>query len=162
MTCEPYMAPAAEATTRNSDIVLMDARGLADAITSRALSCVEVMNAYLDHIENLNSNVNAIVALQDRNVLTALAKQLDAEVARGQIVGPLHGFPFAVKTFSRSRAYDPLRGRRYSRNLSRHGIPFRSRAFGRPVQSLLERPTCPNLVWARTLQQGLWEYAQCL
>jgi amidase len=51
-----------------SDIVLMDAVALSSAIHSRQVSCVEVMTAYLDHIDKLNSKANAIVALQDRVV----------------------------------------------------------------------------------------------
>jgi len=58
---------------------------------------VEVMNAYLDHIENLNPKVNAIVALQERAGLLAQARERDAQVARGESMGPLHGFPHAVK-----------------------------------------------------------------
>ena len=91
------MTTAADVTAGITDIVLMDACGLADAISTKKLSCVEVMNAYLDHIENLNPEVNAIVALQDRDVLIALAKERDEELARGDIVGILHGFPVAVK-----------------------------------------------------------------
>ena len=45
---------------------MMDAVALASAIKSRQVSCVEVMTAYLDHIDTLNPKVNAIVALQDR------------------------------------------------------------------------------------------------
>ncbi len=80
-----------------SDIVLMNAHDLAGAIASRKLSCVEVMNAYLDHIAAFNPKVNAIVALQDRDGLLAQARERDAQVARGEIMGPLHGFPHAVK-----------------------------------------------------------------
>jgi amidase len=97
------VAAAALATTstaaaaRISDIVRMDARNLSAAIAARKLSCVEVMNAYLDHIAVFNPKVNAIVALQDRGDLLAQARARDAEVARGEIMGPLHGFPHAVK-----------------------------------------------------------------
>jgi amidase len=86
--------PAAAAV---SDIVRMDARSLAAAIVARKLSCAEVMTAYLDHIAALNPKVNAIVALQDRQALLAQAQERDAQVARGEIMGPLHGFPHAVK-----------------------------------------------------------------
>jgi amidase len=55
------------------------------------------MAAYLDHIDRFNPQVNAIVALQDRAGLLAQAQEKDAELARGAPVGPLHGFPFAVK-----------------------------------------------------------------
>jgi amidase len=89
-------APAAAAGIR-SDIVMLDAVALASAIHARQLSCVEVMNAYLDHIERLNPKVNAIVALEDRAGLLAHAKERDALLAHGQSMGPLHGFPHAVK-----------------------------------------------------------------
>jgi amidase len=80
-----------------SDIVMMDAGALAEAIRAKKVSCVEVMAAYLDHIDRLNPKVNAIVALQDRAGLLAQAQEKDDELARGAPVGPLHGFPFAVK-----------------------------------------------------------------
>jgi amidase len=89
-------APQA-AARRPSDIVMMDALPLAAAIRSRQVSCVEVMSAYLDHIETLNPDVTAIVALQDRSSLLAQARERDARLSRGELMGPLHGFPFAVK-----------------------------------------------------------------
>jgi amidase len=70
---------------------------LASAIHSRKASCVEVMTAYLDHIERVNPKVNAIVALQERGDLMAQARQRDSQLARGESMGPLHGFPHAVK-----------------------------------------------------------------
>jgi amidase len=85
------------AAARISDIVRMDASALSAAIAARKLSCVEVMTAYLDHIAAFNPKVNAIVALQDRDALLAQARERDAQVARDQIMGPLHGFPHAVK-----------------------------------------------------------------
>ena len=85
------------ASAKNSDIVMMDARALAAAIKTRKLSSVEVMTAFLDHIALFNPKVNAIVALQDRDKLLAEACERDAQVARGEIMGPLHGLPHAVK-----------------------------------------------------------------
>jgi amidase len=55
------------------------------------------MAAYLDHIDTLNSKANAIVALEDRDRLMAQARERDAELARGELRGPLHGLPHAVK-----------------------------------------------------------------
>ncbi len=80
-----------------SEIVMMDAGALAEAIRARRVSCVEVMTAFLDHIEMFNPKVNAIVALQDRASLLSQAREKDDELRRGAPVGPLHGFPFAVK-----------------------------------------------------------------
>jgi amidase len=80
-----------------SDIVMMDAVGLGAAIAARQVSCVEVMTAHLNQVEALNPKVNAIVALQDRDALMVQARLCDDQVARGEIPGPLHGFPHAVK-----------------------------------------------------------------
>jgi amidase len=76
---------------------MMNAVALMGAIRSRQVSCAEVMAAYLDHIDKLNPKVNAIVALQDRASLLAQARERDAQLVRGDVVGPLHGFPQAVK-----------------------------------------------------------------
>ncbi len=80
-----------------SEIVMMDAISLQNAIQSRRISCVEVMAAYLNHIEKVNPKVNAIVALQDRAQLISQAKERDGQLSRGEVMGPLHGFPHAVK-----------------------------------------------------------------
>ncbi len=80
-----------------SDIVAMDAIALAAAIHNKKVSCVEVMTAFLDQIEKLNPKVNAIVALQDRGALLAEAQGRDDLIERGKYLGPLHGFPQAIK-----------------------------------------------------------------
>lgn len=80
-----------------SEVVMMDAGALSETIRAKKVSCVEVMTAYLDHIDRLNPKVNAIVALQDRASLLAKAREKDDELACGGPVGALHGFPFAVK-----------------------------------------------------------------
>ena len=90
-------AQPVQAAAKTSDIVTMDARALSAAIASRKISCAEVMSAYLDHIAAHNPKVNAIVALQAREGLVAQARERDAQIARGEIMGPLHGFPHAVK-----------------------------------------------------------------
>jgi len=85
------------------DIVLMDARALARSIRARRLSCAEVMAAYLDHIDRVNPLVNAIVSLQDRDSLLRQAAERDAELARGEDRGWMHGLPHAVKDLAPTR-----------------------------------------------------------
>jgi amidase len=80
-----------------SDIVMMDGADLSRAIQAKRVSCVEVMSAYLTHIEKLNGAVNALVAVQDRRDLLNQAGERDAQLARGEIMGALHGIPHAVK-----------------------------------------------------------------
>ncbi len=80
-----------------SEIVMLDALELSSAIKSRRVSCVEVMTAYLDHIDRLNPHVNAIVSLQDRDDLLQEARQRDDQLTRGEYLGWMHGFPQAIK-----------------------------------------------------------------
>jgi len=98
---------SSSATARPSSIVMLDAVSLAAAIRSRQVSCAEVMSAYLDHIEKLNPSVNAIVALQHRGSLLAQAEERDRHIANGGLLGPLHGFPLAVKDLSRPSGVSP-------------------------------------------------------
>ncbi|WP_433232944.1 amidase [Actinomadura nitritigenes] len=78
-------------------IVDWDAAELSVAIRRRIVSCVEVMTAYLDHIEKINPKVNAIVALRPRADLLKEAKDKDRLLAAGTYQGWMHGFPHAVK-----------------------------------------------------------------
>jgi len=80
-----------------NDITELDAIALSRSIAARHVSCVELMNATLDRIERLNPEVNAIVSLRDRASLLAEARTRDDQIARGEVLGPLHGFPHAVK-----------------------------------------------------------------
>jgi amidase len=80
-----------------SDPAALDASDLAQAIERRAVSCREVMRAYLERIERLNPLVNAIVSLQDHDRLLVQAAERDAQLAQGHRLGWMHGFPIAVK-----------------------------------------------------------------
>ena len=79
------------------EIVMMDALKLGGAIRSRQLSCVEVMDAYLDHIDRVNPCVNAIVSLQPRHELLRQARDRDRQLAGAEYLGPMFGFPQAIK-----------------------------------------------------------------
>jgi amidase len=78
-------------------IVMMNARELSRAIHAREVSCVQVMNAYLDQIETHNPRVNAIISMPSRSSLLAEAALRDTVLASGVATGWMHGFPAAVK-----------------------------------------------------------------
>lgn len=80
-----------------TQIVEMTALALAAAIRARSVSCVDVATAFLDQIDRYNGTINAIVSRRSRAEVLAEAADKDAMVARGQIMGPLHGLPQAIK-----------------------------------------------------------------
>ena len=76
-------------------IIYLDASRIAELIAKRELSPVEVMQAHLDRIAEVNPKVNAIVTIAD-GALDA-AKKAEAAVKSNTRLGPLHGVPFTVK-----------------------------------------------------------------
>ena len=78
-------------------ITALDANALSRAIHARQLSCREVMQAYLKRIADLNPRYNAIVSLQDGDQLLRQAGERDAQLARGESLGWMHGMPQAIK-----------------------------------------------------------------
>ena len=78
------------------DIALRPAHYLAEAIRRREVSSRELLDHYLDRVERLNPPLNAVVTL-DPDGAGRAADAADAALARGDVVGPLHGVPMTVK-----------------------------------------------------------------
>src|SRR6267154_1396513 len=66
-------------------------------IREKKLSAREVMQAHLKQIGRVNSKVNAIVTLVPEEQLMAQAAAADESLAKGKLLGPLHGLPVGVK-----------------------------------------------------------------
>ncbi|MDF1722056.1 MAG: amidase [Minwuia sp.] len=79
------------------DFLTTDATELSRLIATRSVSCVEVMTACLDRIDQVNPTYNAIISLRDRDALIGDARTADADLAAGRNRGWMHGFPLAVK-----------------------------------------------------------------
>ena len=69
---------------------------LAALIKARQVSPVEVTDAMLRRIENLDGKYKSYATVMADHA-EAAAKAAEAEIASGQYRGPLHGVPFAVK-----------------------------------------------------------------
>jgi len=80
----------------DSDLCFLPAIELARLIRSRAVSAREVTEAHLRQIDRFNPRVNAIITLVPDLALAA-ASRADEGLARGHIIGPLHGLPMAHK-----------------------------------------------------------------
>jgi len=79
-----------------SDLVFRPATELAASIKAGAVSSEELLGAYLDRIERLNSRVNAVISL-DIPAARERAKEADQALHRGEDWGPLHGVPMTLK-----------------------------------------------------------------
>ncbi len=79
-----------------SDIIYRPAIDTAQAIANKEISAVEVLEAHFARIDAHNPAINAVI-WQDRESALQEARACDAETARGQSRGPLHGVPVTVK-----------------------------------------------------------------
>lgn len=104
--------PAEPNTTlaASSALTDLDATALSAAIHARQVSCREVMAAYLARIHRLNPAANAIVNLAPDDALLAQADAADAELARGQSRGWLHGIPQAIKDTGAAKGFPTTMG----------------------------------------------------
>jgi amidase len=83
--------------TTEDEICFMRARDLAGTIRDKKISAREVMQAHLKQIARVNPKVNAMVTLVPEQQLMAQALAADEAIAKGHLLGPLHGLPVGVK-----------------------------------------------------------------
>jgi len=79
-----------------TEIAFASATELAGAVRSRELSPVEIAQALLRRIDEVNPTVNAYVHV-DHEAVLARARELEAAITRGDSLGPLHGVPYSIK-----------------------------------------------------------------
>ena len=78
------------------DVAFESAGELARRIRSKEISSLELTEHYIERIERLDGDVNAVVVRRFDEARTE-AKRADAELASGGSLGPLHGVPYAAK-----------------------------------------------------------------
>ncbi len=78
------------------EIIYASATALANAIRMKQVSAYEVVEAYIQRIEAVNPQLNAVVLLAADAALRR-ARQADAALAQGDLMGSLHGVPMTIK-----------------------------------------------------------------
>ena len=85
-----------------SDLIRMSAAELADKISKREVSSVEVTQAHLDRIEKVDGDVHAFLHVDQQGALAA-ASEVDQAIASGKSVSPLAGVPLGLKDVMASK-----------------------------------------------------------
>ncbi len=78
------------------ELIYASATSLSQAIRDKKVSSQEVVEAYIQRIEAVNPQLNAVVQFTADTALTQ-AREADAALARGENKGPLHGLPITIK-----------------------------------------------------------------
>ena len=93
---EQRMKTAERSPMNASDLPFTGILELAAAYRSRAVSPVEVTRAMLDRIDRLNPTLHAWLTVTPEIAL-AQARHAEADFARGEFRGPMHGVPVGLK-----------------------------------------------------------------
>jgi len=78
------------------DILTLSLTELTERLRARKLSPVDLMESVLGRIDETNGDLNAFVAMRDRESLMADAKRCEERIQRGE-ARPLEGIPLGVK-----------------------------------------------------------------
>jgi Asp-tRNA(Asn)/Glu-tRNA(Gln) amidotransferase A subunit family amidase len=80
-----------------SDLTFLPASQIAERIRYKRISPVEVVEAHLARIEQLNPKINAFVQIHAERAMNQ-ARDAEKAVMRGESLGPLHGVPISIKS----------------------------------------------------------------
>ncbi len=83
-----------------------------ELIRGREISPVELAQAHLERIEKLNPLLNAYLTVTGESALEE-AQRADAEIARREYRGPLHGIPLALKDLYETSGVRTTAGSRF-------------------------------------------------
>ncbi len=94
--CDVSVRASREGVAMSTEPALMTLTEVADAIAAKKVSSREVTRACLHRIAQWQPHLNAFMAIEAEEALTA-ADAADAALAKGDVRGPLHGVPLAHK-----------------------------------------------------------------
>jgi Asp-tRNA(Asn)/Glu-tRNA(Gln) amidotransferase A subunit family amidase len=98
-------APATLVAPSNlEDLAFSPAMELADLIHRRKISSVNLTEMYLTRLKRYNLVLLFGITLTEERALT-LAREADADIARGHYRGPLHGLPWGAKDLLAVKGY---------------------------------------------------------
>ncbi len=80
-----------------SELNFLSAVSMAEQVRQKEISPVELVDAHLERIANLNPRLNAFVQVDDVRARRE-AQALEAAAVCGDFKGPLHGVPISIKS----------------------------------------------------------------
>lgn len=100
-----------------TSITDLSAHALSQLIATRDVSCLEVMQVFLERINALNPYLNALVNLAPEERCLSFATAADSALAAGNHQGWLHGIPVAIKDLANAEGFPSTFGSPLFENL---------------------------------------------
>ena len=94
-----------------NDLVFRSAGELAGLVRTKEVSPVEITDAFLARIDQLNPKLNAFITVT-ADEARLRAHEAEREIASGSYRGPLHGIPYAPKDILATRGIRTTNGSR--------------------------------------------------
>ena len=114
-----------------TDVLFLSAREQGALIRARKLSPVELVDAYLSRIDELNPRTNAFITIT-AELARRQAAEAEREIGRGRYRGPLHGIPYAPKDILATKGVRTTNGSKVTATL----VPdYESTITGRLAQA---------------------------
>ncbi len=98
-----------------TEIAFMPATELLQAIRAKQIGCLEALDSFLDRIERINPEVNAIISFNIQKA-RELSHKADEALAQGENWGVLHGLPMTVKDVFEVKGMPTTAGAQLFRN----------------------------------------------
>ncbi len=138
-----------------ADIIYSSAKSIAQAIRDKEVSAVEVVQAHLDRIAEVNPSLNAVVCLCADRALDE-AREADTALARGESAGPLHGVPMTLKDSLDTEGLVSTGGTTGRREF----VPDRDATVAARLRAagaiLLGKTNTPELTWAGETDNSIY------
>ena len=129
-----------------TDLAYTPASELVELIATKALSPVEVMDATLARLDDLNPTLNAVCTATPEPAMDA-ARKAEQAVMDGDALGPLHGVPTSIKDLAPTKGIRTMRGSHvYADNVPDEDAPFVGRLAAAGAISL-GKTTTPEFGW---------------
>ncbi|HVN86100.1 MAG TPA: amidase [Candidatus Binatia bacterium] len=103
-----------------NDLLKMTLIELAETLRARKASPVDLMRATFERIDETHQDLNAVIAMRDREALLRDAKTAEARIVRGE-ARPLEGIPLGVKDLENAEGLVTSQGSLpFKDNLAKH------------------------------------------
>ncbi len=100
----PARPPRGEISADEPSLAYLSVRDLGDLLRQGKVTSVALTKMYLERLKRLDARLHCVVNLTEARAL-ARAEAADAELARGEYRGPLHGVPWGAKDLLAVRDY---------------------------------------------------------
>lgn len=155
MTSAPPARPTAVPPPRDTGLAYASAGSLAARIAAGELSPVELVDASLERIDEVNPALNCFCFVWHEEA-REVARTAAAAVARGERLGPLHGVPVVLKDTTPTAGHRTTLGSATHEHWVPRADAFIARALRRAGAIIVGKTTAPEFAYTLVTESRLW------